>query len=159
MSFENYRDVVFSLDNGHQDGAISAPWSFWRPKLRAWIMTDFDHSLCLSFVWSRLYVVGEGDLQGIKGMVQFGFTMLSLVCCLLWVIILLILVVLLWLQVTWLARWCMARSVTVSHYPTLPIRQACYSSCTHHLLALSLGFNLSRLGFGLWSFVVLWVCI
>ena len=97
MSFEKYIYVGFSVDNGHQDGAINAPWSSWRPKLRACLTIYIGNLLCLLFVGSRLYTVGEGDLHGIKGMNTFGFTVLSLVCFLLWIIILLILVVLLWL--------------------------------------------------------------
>ena len=85
-------------------------------------MMEFGHFLCLLVVWFWLYVVGEGDLHGIEVMVSFSFTTLSLVCFLLWVIILLILVVFLWLQVTGLAKRCMARSVTLRHGPALPIQ-------------------------------------
>ena len=121
MLFANYRDVGFILDNGHQDGTINAPWSSWRPKLRAWLTIDFDHLVCLSFVWSQLCALGEGYLQGVEGRVTFSFIMLLLVCFLFWIIILLILIVLLLLQVTGLARRCMARSMTLSHGEALPI--------------------------------------
>ena len=33
VSFTNYGDVGFSMDNGHQARAIDAPWSLWRPKM------------------------------------------------------------------------------------------------------------------------------
>ena len=99
VSFTNYRDVGFSIDNGHQDGAINSPWSLWHPKLRAQLTMDFGNLICLLFIGSWLCLVGEGDIQGIKSMNMFVFSMLSLVCFLLWIIILLILVVLLWLQV------------------------------------------------------------
>ena len=66
--FTNYKDVGFSMDNGHQDGAINAPWSSWRTNLRAWITLNFGHFLYLLVVWSRLCIVGEGDFKGNKGM-------------------------------------------------------------------------------------------
>ena len=97
VSFTNYRDVGFSMDNGHHAGAINAPWSSWRPKLRAWLTMDFGNLICLLFIGSWLCLVGEGDIQGIKSMNMFVFSMLSLVCFLLWIIILLILIVFLWL--------------------------------------------------------------
>ena len=37
---------VLAFDNGHQAGAINAPWSSWKPKLRDWLTMDFGHFLC-----------------------------------------------------------------------------------------------------------------
>ena len=71
VSFTNYRDVGFSMDNGHHDGAINAPWSLWRPKLKAWLMMVFGHFLCLLVFWCWLCAVDEGDFEGNEGMASF----------------------------------------------------------------------------------------
>ena len=46
VSFTNYGDVGFSMDNGHRDGAINASWSLGHPKLRACLHKRLGH-----FAW------------------------------------------------------------------------------------------------------------
>ena len=54
MSFTNYGDVGFSMDNGHRDGAINASWSLGQTKLKGSLHERLGH-----FAWLVVCLVSD----------------------------------------------------------------------------------------------------
>ena len=63
MSFTNYGDVGFSMDNGHQAGAINASWILRHLKLRACLHKRLGHFAWLIVRLVSLCALDGGDFQ------------------------------------------------------------------------------------------------
>ena len=122
VSFTKYRDVGFGIDSGHQDGAINAYWNTWHLQHRVWLHDGLSFHLVVGFFGLGSAQWCEGDLQGLEGMVAYGFTAFDVCFVAHSAFILLMIRSVSWLQVAGLALRCGIRSMTATRGLALPLR-------------------------------------